>query len=310
MSKETLLTMGMLVYNEEKYIGEAIESLLAQTYKDFTLLIVDNASTDRTPQICQYYAEKDARIVYFRNAKNMGGLFSLNYILEQTNTPYFMLCAGHDKWHPCFVEKLLPALEEEKVILSYPEAAAIGMDGKIRKILEYDCNTVNIGKPVDRYLRILRFFKVSHLFYGIWLTQALKNCNFNFETYGSDSIILEQAALAGKFKQYKEVLFWMRQNREQEVFSETIKRQLYNAYGKKQSVFLGVILYTLEGMKAPLDRRHSFSIATKLWLIINVIYYKFFELYVFYILKMVLIKFIGPENYFKLRCFLKANHDE
>ena len=69
---EILLTMGMVAYNEEKYIAGAIESLLAQTYKDFLLIISDNASTDRTQQICQDYAKRDKRITYARHNENKG----------------------------------------------------------------------------------------------------------------------------------------------------------------------------------------------------------------------------------------------
>lgn len=301
--------MGMLVYNEEKYVSEAIESLLKQTYKDFILFIVDNASTDQTSQICKNYATKDKRIVYFRNAKNMGGAFSFNYALKQTNTPYFMFCAGHDKWDPCFVEKLLPALKEEKVILSYPMSSSIGMDGRIGEILKDNCDTSNINKPIDRYLRILRFLKSGHIFYGIWLTNALKKCSFDFKTYGADSIMLERAALLGKFKRHNEILFWMRGNRDYEALYETIKRQLYTEYGKKQSIFLAVILYVLQGIKTPLDGRHSLGAITKLWLAINVIYYKFFAWYVFSMLKINLKKIIGQENFFKVKSFIKAKNN-
>jgi glycosyltransferase involved in cell wall biosynthesis len=64
------LTVGMPVYNAERFIAKALDSFLDQTFTDFELLISDNASTDRTEEICRYYAARDQRIRYFRNAKN------------------------------------------------------------------------------------------------------------------------------------------------------------------------------------------------------------------------------------------------
>src|SRR5688572_3563508 len=68
-----LVSIGLAVYNGEKYLREAIDSILAQTFTDYELIISDNASTDSTPEICQEYAARDLRIRYHRNATNIGG---------------------------------------------------------------------------------------------------------------------------------------------------------------------------------------------------------------------------------------------
>ncbi len=65
-------SIGLPVYNGEKFIKEAIDSILAQTFEDFELIISDNASTDKTGEICRAYAAKDQRIRYYRNEKNIG----------------------------------------------------------------------------------------------------------------------------------------------------------------------------------------------------------------------------------------------
>ena len=67
------MSIGLAVYNGEKYLAEAIESLLAQTFRDFELIISDNASTDGTAEICERYAARDPRIRYSRNTTNIGG---------------------------------------------------------------------------------------------------------------------------------------------------------------------------------------------------------------------------------------------
>ena len=63
--------IGMPVYNGEKFIREAIDSLLAQTFSDFELIISDNCSTDKTQEICKEYASKDPRVKYLRQIENI-----------------------------------------------------------------------------------------------------------------------------------------------------------------------------------------------------------------------------------------------
>lgn len=311
MSKEILLTMGMGVYNEEKHVAEAIESLLAQTYKDFILLIVDNASTDRTPQICKYYAEKDRRIVYVKNERNMGGAFSFLYLLENTNTPYFMLCSGNDKWHPYFVEKLLPALEEEDIILSYPDAAAIDPDGTLFEPFEDDDTTTGIDKPADRYLYILRRFRVRlfNILYGIWKTQALKNCSSDLHIPGPDNIIFYKAAFEGKFKMRKEVLFWVRRHITTETRRERIIKQCASLTGEKitgkESAFLIMASFIRAIAAVPFCKRYQLKTTTRIWLSANAFVV---SVWLYCILPMpdyICRKLLPAKFYLKLKSFYK-----
>ena len=71
------VSIGMPVFNGEKYIVEALDSVLDQTYSEFELIISDNASDDRTPEICQEFARKDPRVRYFRQPANVGGAAEL-----------------------------------------------------------------------------------------------------------------------------------------------------------------------------------------------------------------------------------------
>ena len=74
------LTIGLPTYNRAKYLREAIDSVLGQTFADFTLVISDNASTDETPEIVASY--DDSRIVYRRHETNRGWLANFNVSLE------------------------------------------------------------------------------------------------------------------------------------------------------------------------------------------------------------------------------------
>ncbi len=305
---KTSLTMGMPVYNEEKYIGEAIESLLAQTYKDFILIISDNASGDKTQQICEDYAKKDKRIVYVRHEKNKGGVFNFHYVLEQTTTPYFMWCAGHDKWHPLFVEKLLPALGKDNIILSYSEVGQIrfdGANGTLRGTSECNYDTTAVDNPAKRLFCLLRLLNEGSMFHGIWLTQALKNCDFDIKTHFFDSTILEQASLEGKFKQNKEVLFWLRLVRLPETGSQAEKRWFMDITGKKSVTVSDIntlkITYLFESVKIIFRKKYPMPMIVKIWLAAATIYYKSIILFVLPAARVVLKKLLPQKTFLQLK---------
>src|SRR4051812_44240337 len=91
-----LVSIGLPVYNGEKYIAEAIESLLSQDYTNIEIIISDNASTDNTPQICQQYQHKNPRIRYFRNDTNIGASNNFNRTFELSKGEFFMWAAYDD----------------------------------------------------------------------------------------------------------------------------------------------------------------------------------------------------------------------
>lgn len=97
----------MPVYNGESYIKEALDSLLAQTVKDFELIISDNASTDSTQSICEAYAAKDSRISYVRQSENLGAANNFIYVLKAAKCEYFMWAASDDTWLDNWLDVLL-----------------------------------------------------------------------------------------------------------------------------------------------------------------------------------------------------------
>src|SRR5262245_57216615 len=88
------VSIGLPVYNGAKYLAEAIDSLLEQTFSDFELIISDNGSTDATPAICEEYAAKDGRIRFLRQEINRGLAWNWNCVLEESRGAYF-------KWAAC-----------------------------------------------------------------------------------------------------------------------------------------------------------------------------------------------------------------
>ncbi|MEP6637040.1 MAG: glycosyltransferase, partial [Acidobacteriota bacterium] len=92
------LTIGMPLYNNAPSIRRALDSLLAQTFRDFRILISDDGSTDGTADICDEYARRDARITVVRQRANLN-YGNFRFVLREADTPFFMFAAGDDYWH-------------------------------------------------------------------------------------------------------------------------------------------------------------------------------------------------------------------
>ncbi len=116
------VTVGMPVYNAERFIQGALDSLLAQEYKDFELIISDNDSTDGTGKICREYAARDTRIRYIRQSVNKGVEFNFQFVLDQAVGVYFMWAAADDLWNRLFISELVIILDSNPdVVLSFCE---------------------------------------------------------------------------------------------------------------------------------------------------------------------------------------------
>ena len=104
--KKIKLSIGIPVFNSEKSIRKCLDSLLCQTFSDFEIIISDNASTDNTSNICKEYQNKDSRIKFFQQKSNIQIIGNFNFVLNESNTEYFMWAAADDIWHPEFIKKI------------------------------------------------------------------------------------------------------------------------------------------------------------------------------------------------------------
>ena len=118
LSSEPFVSIGYPVYNGESYIQKSIEALLNQSYKNFELIISDNASTDATQALCISYANKDSRIKYFKQDKNIGPTENFNFVLDQASGVYFMWAAYDDIRTPDCVEFYLSNIGNSNAIFS------------------------------------------------------------------------------------------------------------------------------------------------------------------------------------------------
>ena len=112
--KDPLVSIVMPVYNEEKNISRAIQSVVNQTYQKFELIIVDDGSTDSTPQIINDFKRTDDRIIYLRNVVNRGTTYSLNRGLRKATGEYVARIDGDDWYCPKKIELQINFLKRRR----------------------------------------------------------------------------------------------------------------------------------------------------------------------------------------------------
>src|SRR5215211_6520851 len=105
------VSVGLPVHNGGCYIEAAIESILAQTFGEWELIIADDASTDRTAEICRIYASYESRIRFYSNGSRLGLSRNHNRVFELASGGYFHWMGADDAHHRCFLERCVAALE-------------------------------------------------------------------------------------------------------------------------------------------------------------------------------------------------------
>jgi glycosyltransferase involved in cell wall biosynthesis len=151
------ISIGMPVYNGEKYIREALDTLLGQSFTDFELIISDNASSDSTESICREYAENDTRISYVRQQSNIGAAANFLYVINQAVGIYFMWAACDDRWSSDWLEKMHEAIKEPGVGMAFGQIVHIDASGHT---ILHPANGVNFsyGYSGIPLLRRTRFY--------------------------------------------------------------------------------------------------------------------------------------------------------
>ena len=147
------MVIGIPVYNEERFVGDAIRSVLAQTDPDFAVLIADNASTDRTGEICRELIAGDSRCHYRRHDVNRGAAGNFQFILEESESPCFMWLGAHDMITPGYIAAHLTALRGNPLAsLSYSQTTWIDEDGSRMGTTKASSLASLTGSPIRRYL--------------------------------------------------------------------------------------------------------------------------------------------------------------
>lgn len=207
------VSIGMPVYNGELFLKEALDSILAQTFKDFELIVSDNGSTDRTQQICRAYAAKDPRIRYYRSEQNLGAGWNFNRVVELSTGEYFKWNCHDDVCAPEFLEKCVEVLDSNpEIVLCYPKTIIIDEHGEhVEKY--FDGFNLRSPKPHERfeqYHNLVRYGHGCHPFFGMIRANTLKITSLVGSFPSSDLVLLGELVLHGEFCEIPEYLFFKR----------------------------------------------------------------------------------------------------
>jgi glycosyltransferase involved in cell wall biosynthesis len=212
MNKSEFIRIGLPVFNGEGHLAEALESLLNQTHNNFEICVVDNASTDRTPEIVKAFSRKDSRIKYIRNTKWVCATENWNrtYELVGNSGRFFMWASDDDLWARNYIESLLPPLvENPEIVLSFSQVDEIDMKGQ--KVAELYRNLFPKGRTAFKRIRsIIRIGRFSAI-YGLVRADAIRWRPCLFDTcFGSDLWFLIRLATVGDFHMVERPLFFKR----------------------------------------------------------------------------------------------------
>lgn len=224
-----ILTIGFPVYNGVQYLRESLDSLLSQTFEDFTIIISDNGSTDATQEICASYAAQDGRIQYIREEINRGAIWNYNRIFKIAESKYFKWASYDDLCAPTFFETCINILEQDsEVVLAYPCTTVIDENGDFMSLYPDDLNLYHLGlcERYQKYLRLYRSPRSCNPIFGIIRSETLAQTPLFGNFVSADQILLGELALRGKFYEVPECLFFRRDHQQASIRAHESDRDL------------------------------------------------------------------------------------
>ena len=219
VGKEPKVSIGLPVFNGENYLEKAIDSILSQTYRDFELIICDNASTDRTQEICRRYAAADDRVRYYRNPRNLGASPNYNRTFELSSGEYFKWMAHDDIIAPTYLERCVAALDREPdAVLAQPLVGMIDAKGDVLSI-HNGLQRAASPQVSERFAHLIKLPRDNWEVFGLIRREVLAQTALHAPYSWSDVALTVEVALLGRFTLVPEPLFFNRDHDER--FSRT-----------------------------------------------------------------------------------------
>lgn len=170
------VSIGLPVYNGGAQLRQVLDSLLAQTFEDFELIVSDNASTDTTEALCREFCARDRRVRHVRQSENIGGSANFKFVLNEARGRYFTWAAADDLRSPDFIEENIRFLEAhpDYVASTCPNCFE-GQDPHGPDLVTF---AIDDKDPAQRLQTFLDHCWVSHgIFYSVIRTDILKACD-------------------------------------------------------------------------------------------------------------------------------------
>jgi len=223
--KTPRVSIGLPVYNGEEFLSQALDALLAQTFRDFELIVCDNASTDRSPEIARNYAARDSRVRFCRNEENIGLAGNLNRTVTESSGEYFLWVAHDDLWAPQHLERCVAALDADPgLVIVCTRTRDIDEHGEFLPAENiYRRNTIPVDglavedAPHERFRDMIGLLHVCEPIFGVMRAGVLKKTPLHGRYADADRVLLAELALYGRFQVVPEVLFYHREHTNRSV---------------------------------------------------------------------------------------------
>ena len=279
-----LVSIGVPVFNGEKRLAIALDSLLGQDYTNLEIIISDNGSTDSTPEICAEYVRKDPRFRYYRSEINRGSIWNWNRVFELSSGKYFMW-AAHDNFHDkSFAKECVEKMEDSlnPALCHVQTVVLVEGEEEVLKVTHLD-SFKDLKGLTQRYKETLKNVPMTTM-YSLFRSSALCKTKLLRRSIASDVAFIQELSIYGEFVQVSKILFTYTQRKEWRC----IDQDFFVFFGKKKKPwwYLPFVVLFLDHWGRVSDA--TVPIKTKLYLWSSLIEYE-----VLLVAQKVFIKFAG-----------------
>jgi glycosyltransferase involved in cell wall biosynthesis len=213
------IVLGMTLYNNARYLREAAASLLTQSYRDFVLVLLDDASGDETESVAREIAAADPRVRYFRHESRRAMVATWREVVEIARrivptAEYFAWTSDHDRWHPQWLERLVHELDADRgAVLAYPITRRISQDGvELDKGPRLFDTALHDSLPSRWRHMCHASVGAGDMVYGVMRLDALARAGIFRRVLRPDRLLIAELTLYGRFRQVAEVLWYRRES--------------------------------------------------------------------------------------------------
>jgi glycosyltransferase involved in cell wall biosynthesis len=210
MANVPMVSIGMPLYNCEKWLPPTMESILEQSERDFELIISDNASTDGTYELCGRLAAADSRIKLFRQETNLGAARNYRFVADCASAPFFKWASGSDVISPNYLAECLAVLKRHSDVVLCFGQTRLFTDNIDDSVLYGDDIDLQVEDPVDRFIHVVERLKLNNVLNGVIRRSALLRTSVMPPFLSSDNVVLSELALLGKFARAPGAVFYRR----------------------------------------------------------------------------------------------------
>lgn len=204
-----LVSVGLPVFNGERYLAVAIDSILAQSFPDFELIISDNASTDSTQKICEAYSKRDSRIRYIRHPVNRGAGFNYNFVFHEARGQYFKWIAHDDFIASTWLSACVEVLNADpSLVLAYTHH--VDVDENATSIRTVSRTKGQHDDTSMRFWDLMEGLYTCEESFGLIRSSVLRRTPVIADYTDSDRTLLGELSLYGKFGEVRQPLFYHR----------------------------------------------------------------------------------------------------